>query len=1160
MRSKPVLSVVVCCAAILLSGACLQAQNISGSIKGAVADPTGAAVPSADVTLTGAATGSVAKTTSNASGLFAFPSVLAGRYTLTIQARGFQQYERTGIELTASEIRDLGSMPLSIGELRATVSVVDTPVTLQVASGEKAGAISATQLNQIALKGRDFMSLLSLMPGIVDDGSQARDTASRSAFGGVFVNGGRSDMKNFTVDGVTDMDTGSNGSLHYEPNMDSIAEVKVLVSNYQAEYGRSSSGLISVITKGGTQQFHGSGWWSHRHEQFNANTFFRNRVGLDRVPYRYNIAGFSIGGPAYIPNKFNKDKSKLFFFASQEYTRQRADAGNQFRNMPTELERNGDFSRSFDTSGKLIPVTDSTTGRVFPGNIIPANRINKLGQGILKFFPLPNYIDPDPTLVYRQNYKSAASGADPRRNDMIRLDLYASSKLNGYFRWIRDADVISEPYQGFNFAYTTTLHHVPGHGYAGHITYTMSPTLLSEFTLGKSWNSSRWELETPDATMRTLMGNIPQWFPNQASSGTESEAIDAKMFPNVAFGGTPVNAPSVSINNIQHQNHNDTWDITYNLNWIAGRHNIKTGVYVNLTDKVQVSGNVWNGAFNFGVNKNNPYDSGNGYANALLGVINTYSESGKDIFFDAKYWTTEFFIQDNWRVNSRLTVDYGVRFYHLNPQVGLDKSFSAFDPATYDPKKTPLLYSPGLDAAKKRVAVDPRTGATTYEALIGKYVSGTGDYANGMRVGGVDGYRWGLYGVRPISATPRLGFAWDVFGKGRTVIRGGAGIFLDRSRQLLNSGTANNPPVDYAPTLYYGDLNTFANSSGAIGPTTSSFVFPAERVKLPSVASFSFGVQQQLPSATLLDVSYVGSASSHLLQSRNLNPIPMFSRFDPKNADPTLVGKPLPDDFLRPYRGLGALNANEFAASANYHSLQTRIERRFTRGFGFGVAYTWSKSLGVASTYNESSTSYFDFRKWEYGPLSFDRSHVFTLNYIWEIPKLGQRLKNKVIGAVTDNWAVTGVTRFQSGAPFMPGFSTTYTSDITGSGEGARITVIGKAPLGKGEKTFYRNFNTAAFALTPVGSFGNAGVGILRGPGSNNWDVSLRKNIPIGLGENRSLQFRTEFYNAFNHTQFSGLDSAARFDATGAQVNANLGAFTSARSGRVISFTLRLHF
>ncbi len=1078
-----------------------------------------------------------------------------------MQVAGFQEYRRTGIELNASEIRDLGNISLTIGELRATVSVQDTAVSLQTASGEKAGVVSGTQFNQLALKGRDFMSLVTLMPGVVDDGSQSRNTASRAAFGGVFINGGRNDMKNFTVDGVTDVDTGSNGSLHYQPNMDSVAEVKVLVSNYQAEYGRSGAGLVSVITKGGGQEFHGTGWWSHRHEQFNANNFFRNRVGLDRVPYRYNIAGFSIGGPAYIPGKLNTSKSKLFFFASQEYTRQKVDAGSQFRNMPTELERSGDFSRSVDVNGKLIPVLDPTTAKAFPGNIVPASRINKLGQGILKFFPLPNYVDPDPALVNRQNYKTATSGANPRRNDMVRFDAYASSKLNGYFRWIRDDDWSAKPYQGFNFQYTTAKNYVPGHGYAGHVTYMISPTVLNEATLGKSWNSSRTEIGDPTAVQRNLLGNIPQWFSNDANSGSASEAIDSQMFPDVAFGGTPVNAPSISINNIQHENHNDTWDITDNFSWIKGGHALKAGVYVNLTDKVQVQGDIWNGALNFGANKNNPYDSGHGYANALLGNFNNYTESTKDINFDAKYWTVEFYLQDNWRVSKKLSFDYGVRFYHMNPQVGTDYSFSAFDPATYDPQKAPVLYRPGLDSKGARVAVDPRTGATTFAALIGKYVPGTGDPANGMQVGGKNGYRWGLYGVKPISATPRFGFAYDVFGQAKTVIRGGAGIFLDRSRQLLNGNTANNPPVSYRPVLNYGNLDTFASASGFIGPSASSFVFPAERVQLPSVASFSFGLQHQLPFSSMIDVSYVGSASSHLLQSRNLNSIAMFARFDPKNADASLAGKsPLPDDFFRPYPGLGAISANEFAASSNYHSLQTKFERRFNRGIGFGVAYTWSKSLGIANGYNDSSTSYFDFRRWEYGPLDFDRSHVFTLNYIYDLPKLGQRIGNKVVGAVTDNWSITGVTSFSSGAPFTPGMSTTSTVDLTGSSEGAKISVVGPATLGKSEKSFYRNFNTKAFALTPVGSFGNAGVNILRGPGNNNWDISLRKSIPVGLGAERALQFRTEFYNAFNHTQFRGLDSAARFEPNGNQANANFGAFNAARDGRVISFTLRFQY
>jgi hypothetical protein len=506
----------------------LHAQNISGSIKGALLDPAGAPVPNVEITLTNAATGAAAQATSNAAGLFVFNSVLAGGYTVHLTATGFKRQEVTGIEITAGEIRDLGNVNLVLGEVREAVTVLDSPPAIQLASGEKSGLVSGDQMNELALKGRDFFDLMTLMPGVVDDGSVSRETASHAAIGGISINGGRSDNKNFTVDGIGALDTGSNNTVHYQPNMDSIAEVKVLSSNYQAEYGRSAGGLISVVTKGGGQQFHGSGWFNYRHEQFNANTFFRNRSGLGKPPYRYAIGGYSIGGPAYIPHKFNTGKSRLFFFASQEFTRQKVDQGSQFRNMPTALEREGDFSQSVDTNGRQIRVTDPTTKAAFPGNIIPASRITKTGQAILKFFPLPNYVDPDPTLVNSQNYRATASGVRPRRNDMIRIDAYASSKLNGYFRWIQDVEQTENPFGQFNFLSSSSIAPNPGHGYAGHITYTASPVLLNEFTIGKSYNISAGRPSDPAAVDRKLVGDIPQWFPNAPTSSAKTELEDAR--------------------------------------------------------------------------------------------------------------------------------------------------------------------------------------------------------------------------------------------------------------------------------------------------------------------------------------------------------------------------------------------------------------------------------------------------------------------------------------------------------------------------------------------------------------------------------------------------------------------------------------------------------
>jgi hypothetical protein len=286
----------------------------------------------------------------------------------------------------------------------------------------------------------------------------------------------------------------------------------------------------------------------------------------------------------------------------------------------------------------------------------------------------------------------------------------------------------------------------------------------------------------------------------------------------------------------------------------------------------------------------------------------------------------------------------------------------------------------------------------------------------------------------------------------------------------------------------------------------------------------------------------------------------MYARFDPANQDPTQPGKPLPDNFFRPYPGIADLTTYEFASSANYNSLQVQAQRRMAKTLRFGAAYTWAKALGVANTYDGAVSPYFNPRGRNYGPLNFDRTHTLSLNYMYTLPKPGKSLGNGVLGVIADDWTVSGVTMFVSGSPFTPSFSTAAGSDLTGSTEAARITVVGDPRLDKSEKTFGRNFNTDAFAATPLRSFGNAGVNILRMPGINNWDISVSKSFHIGLGDKRPLMFRAESYNTFNHTQFSNLDATGRFDAQGKQTNLAFGAFTAARSGRVLSFALRFRF
>ena len=1151
-------------AALLLAPSAI-AQNTAGSLKATVVDPTGAAVAGASAVLTDQATKIGSKAVSNALGIVTFPAVLSGDYTLAVDAAGFEKSIRTGIHMTSGEIRDLGSIAISVGASSQSVSISDVITPLQAASGERSGTVSGEQLNQIALKGRDFFALAALLPGVVDTSATGRDATSPNSISGIIINGGRDESKNFTVDGVTAMDTGSNTGVHFEPNMDSIAEVKILSANYQAEYGRNAGGTISVITKGGGASFHGSAWWTHRNEGFNADNFFNNATGLPRTPYRFNVEGYSIGGPVMIPKRIPLVRGKLFFFFSQEFTQQLVDFGAAYLQMPTALERAGNFSKSLATTGKLITVNDPTTGAPFPGNIIPSSRINAVGQDILNFYPLPNYTDPNPTLALQRNYAVDATGSHPRHDTAVRIDWNPFSNLRGFFRYIKDTDSVKSPYVAYNFGVHPFYNPQPGHGYAASATWIISPNVLNEVTLGKSWNSSENYPVTFGGIQRADIGPIPQLFANTPITGSAAEIQDAAIMPNITFGGTPVNPPTASPNNFQHTNHNDSWDVIDNVSYVRGPHQFKAGYYANLVNKVQVSGSSWNGAFNFGTSANNPNDSGDAYANAILGNFQTYSESTRSIAFDANFESNEFYVQDNWRVTSNLTLDYGIRFYHMGAQFDTHHSQAGFDPQTYNPANAPRLYYPFLNAQGQRVGIDQVTGTQVSAALIGKYVPNTGSLTNGLVVAGVNGVTSGLFSVKPIFAAPRFGFAWKAPFAKNLVVRGGIGVFYDRTRQLITSGTANNAPVSYTPTVYYGNLSTLAQSAGALGPSALSGAELISGVKMPSTTSYSLDIQKELKWGFLADAAYVGSRSRHLLDVRNINPVPVGADFLPSHADATSKNAPLPEDFYRYYPGLSTINIYEFASNANYNALQASLQRRYGKNLGLGASYTFSKDLGTGSAYSTAISSYFNPRHYNYGALSYDRSQVFKLNYSYDLPdpghRMGKSLAAKAVTFAAGNWTLSGVTSFVSGAPFTPTFTTTNSQNITGSTDGARITVVGDPTLPSNQRTIYHTFNTAAFVVTPVGSFGNVAPGLLRGPGLENWDISLKKQFPLGLGERRTLQIRVEAYNAFNHTQFTSVNSAAIFNpTTGAQTNPNFGAYTAAAPARILSFSARLQF
>jgi hypothetical protein len=1149
-----ILSLVLCLGATVVS-----AQTISSTVKGTVHDPSGAVVPGAVCTLIHADTSAVLKVLTAPDGAFQFLDVLSGTYALKVSAPGFKTYELKDLALTASEFHTVGNLVLEVGQVSDSIVAVETATPVQLASGERSDVVSGSELNDIAVKGRDFVSYLSSLAGIVDTSSTSRDAFQRNALGGIHINGGRDTQAVLVLDGMPIIDAGNNGASQ-EPNMDAIAEVKVLTSNYGAEYGRNGGGTVTVVSKTGTRNLHGSAYDYYRHEGLNANNFFNNATKTPRAPYRYRMTGWSLGGPVVLPWRKDLLHDKLFFFFSQELVGSQVSYAPKFVTTPSALERQGNYTQSYNVNGSLISIRDPLTGKSFPGNIIPQNRFDSTGQAILNFYPLPNYTDPNPNNKFRYNYRSLYSGSWPRRQQMGRMDANVTPTLQMFFRVMDDFSALNSPWGNWvngniNYDLTPIVWDRPARAYTLHATKTISPSLVNEAMLGKSFNGVFINPLDPSLVDRSRIGNPPQLFPDKTGM--------ANWLPGISFGGTPSNTINSSLAaQLPEALPDDAYMATESLSKIWRKHQLKAGLYVERNRKIQPAAVSYRGSYSFAADGNNPNNTGDGFSQALLGQFDSYSEATNWPIGKYLFWSAEWYVQDNWRVSSRLTLDFGLRFYHIPPTEDLNHTVATLDPQYFDPNAKPVLYRPAFDSTGARVAQNPLTGSFAAPVLIGLFVPGVGLPADGAKVAGIGGYPGGLYRTPAVGYGPRFGFAYDLFGNGKTALRGGFGMFKDRVQGNLIYNASANPPVTNAPTIYYGNFGLISQGAGLTGANSSATLYGPSSITeifgmqpMPTVMNFSLGIQHQFHSTTL-DVSYVGSLSRHLPMDVNINPIPMFARFNPANFDPTKTNSPLPDNFLRPYTGYAAINAEEFAGTSNYNSLQVSARRRMSHGLQFSSSFTFSKALGEASGDGDGMSSYYSPRFRNYGPLSFNRSRALSFQYLYEFPRLGTRLGWRPARVALDRWQLSGTTTFQTGSPFTPGFTTTNSQDISGSSDSARIDVIGD-PRANVPAGLY--FNPAAFALPVKPSLGNAGANILYGPGINNWDLSMTKRFALH-GERRALQFRAETFNAWNHTQFSGLYTSFSFQPNGVQIDPSLGTPSSARPPRNIQFSARLTF
>ena len=1155
---------------ILLTCHCSFGQSSSGQINGLVEDPSGAAISGARVRLVNELNASERTTITNEQGNFVFASLPPGPYNLNISAQGFKNFSKENLILNASDELSAGMIRMEVGTTSQSVIVEADVTPVQTESGERSALIDTQQMATLLTPNRDFLNFTRVLPGVVATGTEGQDQLG--IFGMDTVNGQRSEYSTVSMDGVI-ANTNINrlNRVTTAPNADSLSETKVLTNNYQAEDGGTSGASIDAVTKSGSRDFHGSAYYFKRHEEFNANDYFNsaywNGTAQPISQNRFNTIGGNVGGPVLVPwTSFDKARNRLFFFYSQEYwpTVHPGD-GNPLRlRVPTANERQGIFSTT---------VTNPNTGQPFPNNTITG--INPDMQKLLNLLPLPTpgYSDPSG----KSNYILNLTEHNPVNQQVLRLDYDIATKWRTYIRGLHmtvgstgnAANAMPMEYlQSFPVNYLNDASNV-----IWNLTYIASPTLVNEINIGYAGWSENQELPNGNkefsAVEKAPLGiTLTQFRPQLNPLG---------LIPTIKFGGggltdlPNIGFPGSSGARFPISSQSYSYGINDGLTKVWRNHIAKTGLYLHIDRFVEhhVAGN-FDGLYDFSVNPQNPLDTGNTFANQLLGNFYQYSESTSAPDFDPITRVLEWYLQDSWKIKKTFTFTYGLRFsYDLPQTVYIGANFVT---STYDKSQTPVLYHPGYDQNKKVVAVDPRNGNTAPAQLIGAAVPGSGNPFDGMvtinKTNPVEG--------QGLLVAPRIGFAWDVFGDGKTAIRGGGGIYYQsRISSALAGSLTTNPPIQANPIHPFGSVNTLFSSPD------NSVIFPGnlsgalqKNGKWPVFYNYSLGVQRAIGFQAVLDLAYVGNLGRHLGQTFEDNALAPGARFisAAANQDPTNPGKPLSDNFLRPNIGLGSIPFTESGGTSSYNSLQISVTRRFTHGFSIGGNYVWSKALDFTdATTGIALPTFAPRHAYSYGLASYDRDHSVVVNWLWNVPAASKLWDSVISRQILDNWQVSGIASFIRGQPYGIAMNTGG-YDLTGGSDGPRVQIAGNPVLPHGKRGVLEYFDTSTISPpaknAPNGSgqystfVGNAGKDVFRGPGENNWDVALFKNIPIK--ERVTIQFRTEFYNLLNHPSFNSVDNEAIYKykngVASSQQNGTFGELNGDATARQIQFSARISF
>jgi hypothetical protein len=1210
---------------LLLASGLAMAQTVTGVISGMVVDASDSAVAGANVTVINAKTGDRRVVSTNESGVFSVPALQPDVYTIKIEHTGFRALERQNVVLSANENLALGRLALEVGQVNEVVTTVAEGATIEKESSELTGRLTSDQIQLISTKGRDITSLLRLVPGVsyIDDVESVGE-----GFGTDLPNfsGQRGRSTLATVNGLNASEPSGSNKISMTTNQDAIAEVKILRNNYAPELGNNGGAQINIVTKSGKQEYFGSGYYFLRNEALNANSFFNNKLDLERAKYRHNIWGFNLGGPVQVPWLFpNKERKNLFFFYSYEKPHTITPTNAKLVTVPTELERNGDFSQSIvgintttgaankafirdplittgncnatDQSACFRDPSRATADNPQGLNIIPRDRFNPSGAAILNYFPLPNTLGGRASNGNSFNYLIQKSVDVPKRSQVIRVDYKPTEKDTFFVNaqwWTADNegfDTSGWP-GGDNNRWGISSHYLyKDNGISFNWVRLISPTIVNEVSVGLRHDSEGFipsDGEIDRLTRAALNYSAPQLFPGNNTLGTIPRAT--------SWGG-------LSQTTVANINWLDRWgevgddyilpSITDNFTLTKENHTYKAGIYIERIRNGEAPGGNWTGTFNFSGNDTNNFTAAMGntthpYANALIGSFRSYSETSSRPHTDLERTLIQWYAQDQWKVSRRLTLNYGMRMGWFSQWSQRVLDASNFDASRFDPARAPVLFRPfcvgGTPATaactnSNRRAQNPLTGELfTNTALVGTFVPSAGDKLNGISVGTDPNVPHGFKDAAPIQWEPRFGFAFDIFGTGKTVLRAHGGVYhSSRTGGGTTGGNlVGNPPFQRSVTIDFGTIDNLPNLVGTALERPSALNAVEIHTKTPTIYNFSMGIQQDIGYGTILEVSYVGSVARHLGERRNINSIPDGARFldlNPQNRNPFGTGA-LGDEFLRPFQGYGDINVVMGSGASSYNGLQVQVSRRYAKRFQYGIAYTWHKTLDYAN--DDSADVFFPrpYKAFNYGPADHDQNHIFTANYIWDIPGIGGRSDIKLVGALFDNWQLSGTTSLVSGRPkLMSGnspFGWSYSggaiTDYTGGEVNARPFVVCNpnrqvANAADGTPVLY---DSSCFVRpTARGEIGNVSRNMLRQPGVVNFDLALFKNIR--LREKLQLQFRWETYNLFNHTNFSNIDGGLTFTfdpATGQvnQTNPRFGQPIEARSPRVMQGSLRINF